>query len=87
MATDDPLKDDGRQLLNQLHATSVITHLVKVKAHCGELLNEDADALASAADEADGPPMTGKLHLDPGAVHFFIGHDGPVEWDLRVSNH
>ena len=75
------------RLLNQRHATGVITRLVKVKAHCGEPLNEAADALASAAAEVDGAPMTGELHLDPWAVHFFIGHDGPVEWDLRVRNH
>ena len=31
--------------------------------------------------------MTGELHLDPWAVHFYIGQAGPVEWDLRVRNH
>ncbi len=59
----------------------------KVKAHCGEPLNEAADALASAAAEADGAPMTGELHLDPWAMHFYLGHAGPVEWHLRVRNH
>ena len=75
------------QLLNQRHAAGVITRLVKVKAHCGEPLNEAADALASAAAEADGVPMTGELHLDPWAMHFYLGHAGPVEWHLRVRNH
>jgi ribonuclease HI len=44
------------QLLNQRHAAGVITRLVKVKAHCGEPLNEAADALVLAAAEADGAP-------------------------------
>jgi ribonuclease HI len=61
------------QLLNQRHAAGVIMRLVKVKAHCGEPLNETADALASAEAEVDGAPMTGELHLDPWAVHFYIG--------------
>ena len=58
--------------------------------HCGEPLpvndSEAADALASAAAEVDGAPMTGESHLDPWAVHFFIGHDGPVKWGLLVRN-
>lgn len=73
-------------LLNQRHAAGVTTRFIKVKAHCGEPLNEAADALASAAAEADDGPMAGDLHLEPDAVHFYI-HDCPVEWDTRVRNH
>ncbi len=51
------------RLLNRRHAAGVLTRLIKVKAHCGEPLNEAADALASAAAEADGDPMSGELHL------------------------
>jgi ribonuclease HI len=76
------------KLLNARHATGVTTRLVKVKAHCGEPLNEAADALASAAAETDAGPMTGEMHLDPGAVHFYLaGHAAPVEWDTRVRNY
>jgi ribonuclease HI len=46
-------------LLNHLHATGVIARLFTVKAHCGEPLYEAADALASAAAEADWAPVTG----------------------------
>ena len=56
------------RLLNRRHAAGVLTRLIKVKAHCGEPLNEAADALASAAAEADGAPMSGEQHLDPCAV-------------------
>jgi hypothetical protein len=72
------------RLLNRRHAAGVLTRLIKVKAHCGEPLNEAADALASAAAEADGAPMSGELHLDPCAVHFYLNHNAPVEWDSRV---
>ena len=58
--------------------------LIKVKAHCGEPLNEAADALASAAAEADGAPMSGELQIDPCAVHFYLNHNVPVEWDSWV---
>ena len=76
------------KLLNARHAIGVTTRLVKVKAHCGEPLNEAADALASAAAETDAGPMTGEMHLDPGAVHFYLaGHAAPVEWDTRVRNY
>ncbi len=71
-------------LLNRRHAAGVLTRLIKVKAHCGETLNEAADALASAAAEADGAPMSGELHLDCCAVHFYLNHNAPVEWDSRV---
>ncbi len=61
------------------------TRLVKVKAHCGEPLNEAADALASAAAETDAGPMTGEMHLNQGAVHFYLaGPVAPVEWDTRA---
>jgi hypothetical protein len=53
------------RLLNHLHATSVITRLVKVKAHCGEPLYKAANALESALAEADWAPVTGEWHLDP----------------------
>ena len=79
------------KLLNARHATGVTTRLVKVKAHCGVPQNEAADALASAAAETDaGPMMTGEMHLDQGAVHFYLaGHAEPlaVEWDTRVCNY
>ena len=48
-------------LLNRRHAAGVVTRLVKVKSHCGEPLNEAADALASAAAEADD--MVAYLHM------------------------
>ncbi len=56
------------KLLNARHATGVTIRLVKVKAHCGEPLNEAADTLASAAAETDAGPMTGKMHLHPGKL-------------------
>jgi hypothetical protein len=34
-------------LLNRRHAAGIVNRFVKVKAHCCELLNEAADALAS----------------------------------------
>ena len=30
--------------------------------------------------------MSGELHLDPCAVHFYLNHSAPVEWDSRVRN-
>ncbi len=71
-------------LLNRRHAAGELTRLIKVKAHCGEPLNEAADALASAAAEADRAPMSGELHLNPCVVHFYLNHNAPVEWDSRV---
>ena len=73
-------------LLNQRCVAGVVTRFVKVKAHCGEPLNEAADALASAAAEGVDSPMAGELHLEPDAVHFYVD-DCPVEWDTRVRNH
>ncbi len=71
-------------LLNRRHAAGVLTRLIKVKAHFCEQLNEAANDLASAAAEADGAPMSLELHLDPCAVHFYLNHNAPVEWDSRV---
>ena len=52
---------------------------------CGEPLNEAADALASAAAEADDSQMAGELHLDPESVHFYLdGH--PTAWGTQVRN-
>ena len=70
-------------LLNQRCVAGVVTRFVKVKAHCGEPLNEAADALASAAAEGVDSPMAGELHLEPDAVHFYV--DCPVEWDTQVT--
>ncbi len=70
-------------LLNCQFTAGVVTRFIKVKAHFGELLNEAADALASAAAEADDSPMADALHLDPGAVHFYI-RDCPVGWGSQV---
>jgi hypothetical protein len=50
-------------LLNRWHAADVVTRFVKVKAHCGEPLSEAADALASAAAEADDSQRPSRLHL------------------------
>jgi hypothetical protein len=50
------------RLLNQGHSSCVVTLLVKVKAHCWELLYEAANALTSAAAEMDASLMTGDLH-------------------------
>jgi hypothetical protein len=73
-------------LLNRRHAAGVVTRLVKVKAHCGEPLNEAADALASAAAAADDSPLPSRLHLATNAVHFYI--DGaPVEWGARLRDY
>ncbi len=73
------------QLLNQRHAAGVVIGLVKVKPHCGEPLNEAADALASAAAAADDSPPPSALHLDPDLVHFYI-NGAPVEWGAAVRN-
>ena len=73
------------QLLNRRHAAGVVTRLVKVKSHCGEPLNEAADALASAAAEADDSQLANELHLDPDSVHFYL--DGyPTVWGVQVRN-
>ena len=72
-------------LLNQRHAAGVVTRLVKVKSHCGEPLNEAADALASAAAEADDGPPSSALHLDPDSVHFYQ-NGAPVEWGSAIRN-
>jgi ribonuclease HI len=66
-------------LLNRRHTAGVVTRFIKVKAHCGEPLNEAADALASAAAEADDSLLPGLLYLDTNAVHFYI-NGAPVEW-------
>ncbi len=57
------------KLLNQRHAAGVAIKLIKVKSHCGELLNEAADALASAAAEADDSQLPSVLHLEQDSVH------------------
>ena len=72
-------------LLNRRHAAGVVTRLVKVKSHCGEPLNEAADALASAAAEEDNSPPPCTLHLDPDLVHFYV-NGAPVEWGPAVRN-
>jgi ribonuclease HI len=75
------------QLLNRRHAAGPggVTRIVKVKLHCGEPLNEAADALASAAAEADDSQLTSELHLEPDSVHFFL--DGcPIPWGIQVRN-
>jgi len=73
------------RLLNRQYAAGVVTRLVKVKSHFGEPLNEAADALASAAAEADDSQMAGELHLDPESVHFYLdGH--PTAWGTQVRN-
>ncbi len=64
----------------------MVIRLMKVKAHCGELLNEAADALASAAAEVDDSIMVDALHLDPDAVQSYI-RDCPVGWGTQVRNH
>ena len=72
-------------LINDRHAAGALSRLAKVKAHCGDPLNEAADVLASAAAEHDDNPGAGGQHLDPDAVHFYMaGHDAPVVWDVRV---
>jgi hypothetical protein len=53
------------KLLNQRHAAGVVTRLNKVKSHCGEPFNEAANALASAAAEADDSQLPSVLHLEP----------------------
>jgi ribonuclease HI len=72
-------------LLNRRHAAGVVTRLVKVKSHCGEPLNEAADALASAAAEEDNSPPPCTLHLDPDVVHFYV-NGTLVEWGPAVRN-
>ena len=72
-------------LLNRRHAAGVVTRLVKVKSHCGEPLNEAADALASAAAEGDDSPPPCALHIDPDLVHFYV-NGAPVEWGPAVRN-
>ncbi len=57
------------KLLNERQAAGVVTRFVKVKSHWGDLLNEAADALASAAAEADdSPPMPQQLESEK--VHY-----------------
>ena len=73
------------QLLNQRHAAGVVTRFVKVKSHCGEPLNEAADALASAAAEADDSQLSNALHLDPDSVHFYL-NGTPAVWGAVVRN-
>ena len=73
------------RLFNRRHEAGVVTRLVKVKSHCGEPLNEAADALASAAAEADDWPSPCPLHLDPDSVHFYL-NGAPVEWGSSVRN-
>ena len=73
-------------LLNRRHAAGVVTRLVKVKAHCGEPLNEAADALASAAAAADDSPLPSRLHLATNAVHYYI-NGAPVEWGARLRDY
>jgi ribonuclease HI len=73
------------QLLNRRHAAGGVTRIVKVKSHCGEPLNEAADALASAAAEADDSQLSNELHLEPDSVHFYL--DGcPMTWGIQVRN-
>ena len=73
-------------LLNQRHTAGLVTRFVKVKAHCGEPLNEAADALASAAAEAEDSQLPSLLHLDTNAVHFYI-NGAPVEWGARLRDY
>jgi ribonuclease HI len=73
-------------LLNRRHAAGVVTRFVKVKAHCGEPLNEAADALASAAAAADDSPLPSRLHLATNSVHFYI-NGAPVEWGARLRDY
>jgi hypothetical protein len=61
----------------------IVTRFVKVKPHCGEPLNEAADALASAAAAADDSPLPSRLHLATNSVHFYI-NGAPVEWGARL---
>jgi hypothetical protein len=76
------------KLLNERHAAGVVTRFVKVKSHRGEPLNEAADALASAAAEAEDSLLPGPLHLEPDAVHFHLpGLGVPVEWSATVRKH
>jgi hypothetical protein len=73
------------QLLNRRHAAGGVNRIVKVKSHCGEPLNEAADALASAAEEADDSQLSNELHLEPDSVHFYL--DGcPMTWGIQVRN-
>ena len=73
------------QLLNQRYDASIVTRFVKIKSHCCESLNEAADALASAAAEADGSQLSSALHLDPDSVHFYI-RGAPAVWGAVVKN-
>jgi hypothetical protein len=70
-------------LFNRRNAAGVATRFVKVKAHCGEPLNEAADALASAAAEADDSPLPSWQHLETNLVHFYI-NGAPVEWGAHL---
>jgi hypothetical protein len=74
------------ELLNRRHAAGRVTRIVKVKSHCGEPLNEAADALASAAAEADDSQLSSELHLEPDSVHFYLD-DCPMTWGIQVRNH
>ena len=73
------------KLLNERQAAGVVTRFVKVKSHRGEPLNEAADALASAAAEADDSPPN-PLQLEPDVVHFYV-KGALVEWSAAVRNH
>ena len=56
-----------------------------MKAHCSEPLNEAADALTSAAAEADDSPLPSRLHLETNSVHFYINR-APVQWGARLHD-
>ncbi len=69
------------KLLNRRAAAGHITRFIKVRAHRGEPLNEDADALAAAAADSDpGRPVA--MDFDPEAVHFMY-REAWVEWDAN----
>jgi hypothetical protein len=69
-------------LLNRRHAAGVVTRFVKVMAHFGEPLNEAADALASAAAEANDSPLPSR---ETNSAHFYI-HGAPVEWGASLRD-
>ena len=70
-----------RQLL-QHTVQLIITRIIKIKAHCGEPLNEAADALAAAAAKLD-PARAVEPDLDPEAIHFLFKEKW-VEWDTSL---
>jgi hypothetical protein len=70
------------KLLNRRAAAGHITRFIKVRAHRGEPLNKDADALAAAAADSDpGRPVA--MDLDPEVVHFMY-REALVEWDAKA---